>query len=232
MKGKTSNSLSTALLIFAHSDEVQSALKPLAYTKKQNKALWHKMNERVVALVGKTKLPYFISDENTQLGDSFGDKLSHAIQFVFDKGYDKVIVLGNDSPGLRLANLHEASAALQENSTVLGSDFKGGAYLIGISKSFFNERAFAKVDWQTPAVFMQLQSLFLAQNPIIIAPLADCNTKSDFEKLLQDLPFNNDFKNVLLSLRGYSRVIYRFLNHFHTNLSIGLTFNKGSPVLV
>jgi hypothetical protein len=45
----------------------------------------------------KTKLPYFISDESTQQGDSFGDKLSHAIQSVLDRGYDKVIVLGNDS---------------------------------------------------------------------------------------------------------------------------------------
>jgi hypothetical protein len=232
MNCKTNSSLSTALLIFAHSDKAQSALKPLAYTKKQNEALWHKMNERVLGLVGKTKLPYFISDENTQLDDSFGDKLSHAIQSVFDKGYDKVIVLGNDSPGLRLANLHEACAALQQSSTVLGSDFKGGTYLIGISKPFFNKRAFAKVDWQTPEVFIQLQALFLAQNPIIIAPLADCNTKSDFEKLVQDLPFNNDFKNVLLALIGYSRITQLFLNHFHTNLSIGLTFNKGSPVLV
>jgi hypothetical protein len=39
----------------------------------------------------KTKLPYFISDD-TQ-GVSFGDKLSHAIQSVLDRGYDKVIVM-------------------------------------------------------------------------------------------------------------------------------------------
>jgi hypothetical protein len=39
------------------------------------------MNERALALVQKTKLPYFISDESTQQG-FFGDKLSHAIQSV------------------------------------------------------------------------------------------------------------------------------------------------------
>jgi hypothetical protein len=39
--------------IFAHSDKVQSALKPIAYNKKQNEALWHKMNERALALVQK-----------------------------------------------------------------------------------------------------------------------------------------------------------------------------------
>jgi hypothetical protein len=92
MNCKENLSLSTALLIFAHSDKAQSALKPIAYNKKQNEALWHKMNERAVALVQKTKLPYFISDESSQQGLSFGDKLSHAIQSVLDRGYDKVIV--------------------------------------------------------------------------------------------------------------------------------------------
>jgi hypothetical protein len=32
---------------------LQSALKPIAYNKKQNEALWHKMNERALALVQK-----------------------------------------------------------------------------------------------------------------------------------------------------------------------------------
>jgi hypothetical protein len=44
---------------------VQSALKPIAYNKKQNEALWHKMNESL-GIGSKTKLPYFISDESTQ----------------------------------------------------------------------------------------------------------------------------------------------------------------------
>jgi hypothetical protein len=39
------------------------------------------MNESL-GIGSKTKLPYFISDESTQQGDSFGDKLSHAIQSV------------------------------------------------------------------------------------------------------------------------------------------------------
>jgi glycosyltransferase A (GT-A) superfamily protein (DUF2064 family) len=80
----------------------------------------------------KTKLPYFISDESTQQG-FFGDKLSHAIQSV-DRGYDKVIVLGNDSPGLHLNHLQEAFLELQDKSVVLGPDFKGGTYLMGFSK--------------------------------------------------------------------------------------------------
>lgn len=232
MNCKNNSSSSTALLIFAYSDKVQSALKPIAYTKKQNELLWHKMNERVLTLVQKTKLPYFISDEKTQKGDSFGDRLSHAIQSVLNRGYDKVIVLGNDSLGLRLTNLYEAYAEMQEKSVVLGSDFRGGAYLIGISGSSFNKKAFANIDWLTSKVFIQLQTLYSAQNPLIISPTSDCNTKNDFEKVLHGLPFHSVFKNALFSLLGYADTTYRFLNHFHTNATIGLTFNKGSPVLL
>jgi glycosyltransferase A (GT-A) superfamily protein (DUF2064 family) len=59
--------------------------------------------------------------------------LSHANQSVLDKGY-KVIVLGNDSPGLHLNHLQEAFLELQDKSVVLGPDFKGGTYLMGFSK--------------------------------------------------------------------------------------------------
>jgi hypothetical protein len=222
--------LSTAVLIFAQSDKVQSTLKPIAYNRKQNETLWHKMNERVLALVEKTKLPYFISDENSQQGHSFGDKLSHAIQSVLDKGYDKVIVLGNDSPGLRLHHLQEAYLELQDKDVVLGPDFKGGTYLIGISRASFNVEAFAKIDWQTVKVFEQLQTLYCTQKLGNVAPLADCNTKSEFEKLLRELPFYSTFKSILLSLFFYATCIHPFLKHFYTNAIIGSNFNKGSPV--
>lgn len=232
MNCKDNLSLSTAVLIFAHSNKVQSALKPIAYSKKQNELLWRKMNERVMALVHKTKLPYFISDENTQEGNSFGDKLSHAIQSVLNKGYDKVIVVGNDSPGLRLPHLQEAFRELQDKSSVLGPDFKGGTYLIGISRSSFNKEAFAKIDWQTRKVFEQLQTLYSVQNVTIMAPIADCNTKSDFEKLVQELPFYSSFKSILASLVYFALSIYSFLKYFYSNVTLGFNFNKGSPVLV
>ncbi|CAM3120343.1 DUF2064 domain-containing protein [Flavobacterium frigoris] len=225
------HSCSVAILLFAQSDEVESALKPIAYGKRQNDLLWHKMNQKVLQTVHKTKLPYFISDENTQQGDSFGDKLSHAIQSVLDRGYDKVIVLGNDSPGLRLPHLQEAFRELQDKSVVLGSNFKGGTYLIGISRLSFNKAAFAKIDWQTPKVFGQLQALYCTQKLGIITPLADCNTKSDFEERLRDLPFYSSFKSILASFLFYTIAIYSFLKHFYAHAFIGLNFNKGSPVL-
>ena len=70
------HSSSTAILLFAQSNQVESALKPIAYQKKQNDLLWAKLNQKVLQTIHKTNLPYFISDEKTQVGDYFGDKLS------------------------------------------------------------------------------------------------------------------------------------------------------------
>jgi glycosyltransferase A (GT-A) superfamily protein (DUF2064 family) len=72
--------------------------------------------------------------------------LSHAIQSVLDRGYDKVIVLGNDSPGLHLNHLQEAFLELQDKSVVLGPDFKGGTYLMGFSKFLLIRRLCQKID--------------------------------------------------------------------------------------
>lgn len=224
-------SISTALLVFAQSDKVQSTLKPVAYTKKQNELLWHKMNERALVLVQKTKLPYFVSNENTQQGSSFGDKLAHAIQSVLDKGFDKVIVLGNDSPGLRSAHLQDAFLQLQNNSIVLGPDFNGGTYLMGISRSSFNRAAFAKIDWQTTEVFEQLQVLYSTEKSVIMASLADCNSQRDFEKLWHDLPFYSVFKSALASLLFTVIATYSLLKLVYVYVIIGFNFNKGPPVL-
>ena len=64
-----------------------------------------------------------------------------------------------------------------------------------------------------------------------MAPLDDCNTKSDFEKLLHELPFYSSFKSVFASLIFYVVARYSFLDHYYTNAIIGFNFNKGSPVL-
>jgi glycosyltransferase A (GT-A) superfamily protein (DUF2064 family) len=72
----------------------------------------------------------------------------------------KVIVLGNDSPGLHLNHLQEAFLELQDKSVVLGPDFKGGTYLMGFSKISFIR---GLIDWQTSKVFEQLRALYSSQ---------------------------------------------------------------------
>ena len=224
------HSFSTEILLFAQSNKIESALKPIAYQKKQNDLLWHKMNHKVLQTIRKTSLPYFISDENTQVGVYFGDKLSHAIQAVFEKGFEKVIVVGNDSPGLTLHHLQNARLGLQNKRWVFGPDCKGGTYLMGISKCDFNAALFAKISWRTTKVLSQLKELSLGQS-IVLSPLADFNTLGDFKNVLKGFSFYSTFKNSIVSLLFYQHPFKRFLKKHHSYEFVGLNFNKGSPVL-
>ena len=116
------------------------------------------MNQKVLGTIHKTNLPYFISDETTQTGTTFGEKLSTAVQAVFDQGFENIIIVGNDTPGLTAQLIHDTYFSLGQNDLVLGPDYNGGAYLIGLAKGVFNKKMFANLSWKTSKVFQQLQA--------------------------------------------------------------------------
>lgn len=220
----------TAVLLFAQSEKVESALKPIAYSAKQNLLLWKKMNNRVLKTIQKTELPYFISNETNQVGTSFGDKMTHAMQTLFEKGYEKVIVVGNDCIALKTTQVIQAMQKLQTNCLVLGADNAGGTYLIGATKKNFDANAFKKIAWQTNHVFVGLQHLYQNLPIAYIATLNDFNTKSDFKKALDALSFSESIRNVLHSFLITCKNTSEVQAHFASNTTSSSYFNKGSPV--
>lgn len=229
MKLSMKDSTTTAILLFAKSEKTESASKPIVSYKKQNDLLWKKMSENVLRTVQKTKLPYFISDENSQLGNTFGEKITHAINTVFAKGFQKVIVIGNDCPELKPYHLLEANNQLQTRELVIGADYHGGAYLIGVSKSGFNAREFSSIAWQTSSVFETLQDVFSKQEIALLPCLNDCNNTFDFKKAVQNLSFSDSFRNEILSLLQHKLTINHKENSFVSYENCTLNFNKGSP---
>lgn len=223
------DSTTTAILLFAQSEKTESASKPIVSYKKQNVLLWKKMNEKVLRSVQKTKLPYFISDENSQVGNTFGEKISHAINSVFAKGFQRVIVIGNDCLELKSHHLLEAGKQLQTNDLVIGADDHGGAYLIGLSKSGFNADEFSGIAWQTPSVFETLQAVFSIQSIALLPRLTDCNNSFDFKKAVHKLSFSDSFKNEILSLLQHRSTLNHKENSFLSYENHILNFNKGSP---
>lgn len=112
---------STAILLFAQSKSTESHSKPIAYCKSKSILLWKSMNERDLKTIQSTNLTHFISDENSQIGDTFDEKITHAIQDIFNKGFEKVIVIGNDCLELKSNHLLKAAHSLRTNDFVLGA---------------------------------------------------------------------------------------------------------------
>ena len=86
----------TAILIFANSAQKEAALKPF----QSSKALYHLLNTKTIATAKKAGLPFFHYSESEQVGYSFGERFTSAITSVFNKGFENIIVIGNDTPHL------------------------------------------------------------------------------------------------------------------------------------
>lgn len=231
MNLKKNYSTTTAILLFAQSEKVEGSLKPFASCKKQNILLWKKMNGKVLKTIQKTQLSYFISNETNQVGSTFGEKITRAIQDIFAQGFEKVIVVGNDCIALNAKHLLQAEHDLQRNDLVIGADYSGGAYLIGLTKSKFKAEPFKTIPWQTKKVFSALQNLYNIQSIGFLPSLADCNSASDFKKALYDLPYFSAIKKILLSFLFVLKQQDKFESNFIVNHYYTTRFNKGSPIL-
>ena len=126
-------------------------------------------------------IPVYSPTPQNQSGESFGEKLSNSIQDVFDKGFEKVIVVGNDCPLLNKAMIKRAYQNLQNNHVVIGPDKRGGIYLLGLTKKHFTKKDVEQLPWQTANLTAALQDYFkrLQVAPIVLNTLNDVNQTYD-----------------------------------------------------
>ncbi|MGD1980355.1 MAG: TIGR04282 family arsenosugar biosynthesis glycosyltransferase [Flavobacteriaceae bacterium] len=88
-----------------------------------------------------------------QQGKDLGEKMSSAFDWAFEKGYEKVILIGSDLWTLNERLLLEAENALDENEYVLGPSYDGGYYLIGMKRS--SPHLFQEIAWSSQNVLKQ-----------------------------------------------------------------------------
>jgi glycosyltransferase A (GT-A) superfamily protein (DUF2064 family) len=86
------------------------------------------------------KLPLY-----SQKGVDLGERMCNAVKWLFHKGYEKVSLIGADSPDLPLSNITEAFEKLDAYDMVIGPSEDGGYYLIGMNKP--HEVIFEGIQW-------------------------------------------------------------------------------------
>lgn len=228
----------TAILIFANSAETESARKVLGSGCKKDlqQSLFKKLNERTVRTVEKTGLPYLIYTEKEQVGNNFGERFDHAIQDVFSKGYERVIAIGNDSPGLTANQILKANNALEDGKFVLGPSCDGGFYLMGIDRKTFQKTNFLNFSWQQKSLLAELTGFADRENLTVekLCPLADLDCVEDLKThgalWIQKL---KSLREILLSIdaRDCAQNVFPTL-HFSTSHHLQISYNKGSPAFI
>jgi hypothetical protein len=93
----------------------------------------------------------------SQCPGDLGDRLIHACQTAFDQGYESVVMIGTDCPGLDAETLAIAFERLIASEMVIGPTTDGGYYLIGLRRPI--EELFTGIAWSTEIVFQQTLSI-------------------------------------------------------------------------
>lgn len=180
----------TAILVFIRNDYEEARRKWFSDQAgyKGNLSIIRLLNQHVERLARQTNLPYFIISGKEQSGSSFGERLTHAIQSVFERGFQHVIAIGNDCLELTKQHLIDAEKALAKKAMVLGPTQNGGAYLIGLSKATFQKEQFEILPWQRAGLLKALCEIAPDDNALVLLNAAtDIDAKSTFSQQLKRL---------------------------------------------
>ncbi len=224
----------TALLLFSRRSEQESLARnflPFGSAAK-NKALTQKIIDRSIVLAKNSGLPFFVWDEKLQHGDCFGERLANAIAAVFEKGFEKIIVIGNDCLTLNSVHIHEAVVALQSHEYALAPTKKGGAYLLGLTQKSFNKEAFTTVRWQSSFAFNDLEKLF-SFSVFHLPVLDDVNDFGDLQKHVFYLSKIDSLSIYLISIFASITKYFTRIAYFNSPFSVRFLFRlKAPPFLV
>ena len=122
------------------------------------------------------KYDNFLQEE----GD-LGVKMQKAFEQMFDKGYEKIILIGSDTPHLTDTIFDEAFEKLEQHDIVLGPSADGGYYLIGFNKKTFVKSAFEDITWSSPQVLEQTLQKLHTKKVYLTQELNDIDTIEDLE---------------------------------------------------
>ena len=116
-----------------------------------------------------------------QIGESLGDRMSHAFKQGFEDGYDRIVLIGSDLPDITEYQINDGLQALKDNEVVFGPAEDGGYYLVGFSK--FHDFVFQNKPWSQNNLLEETLSE-LKENRVSFSTLETLNDIDTFEDLI------------------------------------------------
>jgi uncharacterized protein len=118
-----------------------------------------------------------------QPAGDLGDRMCGAFRSAFDKGYQSVMIVGTDCPGLTTDFMAQGFAALQNQVVTIGPAIDGGYYLIGLQRLV--PELFQKINWSTATVFSETLAIAdkLQLSTYLLPSLHDIDLPDDLQYL-------------------------------------------------
>jgi len=115
-----------------------------------------------------------------QEGD-LGFKMQSAFEQMFEVGYEKIVLMGSDTPHITNTILNDSFEKLENNDIILGPSEDGGYYLIGFNKHTFYKEVFKNIQWGTSKVLEQTLQTLHTKKVYFTQELNDIDTIEDLE---------------------------------------------------
>ncbi len=151
---------------------------------------------RIIACAPDTQHAFFQRCEREegirlirQEGEDLGERMKRAFQRAFAEGFEKVVIIGCDSPTLPAPYINKAFERLADNSVVVGPSLDGGYYLIATKAP--QPELFSRMDWGTETVLSEtLKRLNASKRPYHLLPFwYDIDLPADITFLRQHLQY-------------------------------------------
>jgi glycosyltransferase A (GT-A) superfamily protein (DUF2064 family) len=121
-----------------------------------------------------------------QRGGNLGERINHVNDELVRRGFEQQLFIGIDCPGLDVAYLERAAAALGDHAAVLGPAADGGVVLMGVRGRW---PPLAALPWSTSALFESLYAACAAgrSSTATLPRLHDVDTLGDLLALSTEL---------------------------------------------
>ena len=173
----------TAILFFSRTQQDEFCAKSLGLNRNRFGRLFKFFTNKALATARQTGIPVIESYSDQQQGQTFSERLTNELQSVAKQGFENVIIIGNDAPGLSREDLELANHQLGQGKNVLGKDKRGGDYLIGISLRHFDLSLLKQIEWHSSAVHRQLSEQL--SSVYELAQKTDINNVRDIKQLIR-----------------------------------------------
>lgn len=116
-----------------------------------------------------------------QIGEDLGERMLNSMEYIFSKGYSKVMLMGCDIPQIQPEYIIEGFELLENNEMFFCPTFDGGYYLVGMSRlcpEIFNNN----LKWGNKSVLEGTLDICnrLGINVALGHKCRDIDTKEDF----------------------------------------------------
>ena len=125
-----------------------------------------KDTDRFIGIASDPKTTYFDEVSQSypvrlfvQKGEDLGERMRQAFADRFEEGYERVVIIGSDSPTLPVAYI--AKALQSKKEVVIGPSTDGGYYLIGMQGKMID--IFGSVPWGTDCVLSETLNVLKGQ---------------------------------------------------------------------